>query len=174
MDVHGLLKDNLPAVGHLVDKMDRGARHLDAVAKGRLVDLEAVEALAAEGGDQRRMDVDDPVGPLFRKVRREDLQKSRQDNHVNLRALQRGGESGLKIRTRQRHRRDTGLFGPLQGVGAVAVGDHQGDFPVGDAPGGLGVQQSLEIGAAAGDQHGDLRLYHRTTFSADSTISPRT
>ena len=47
---------------------------------------------------------------------------------------------------------------PRQGVGLGVAGDDQHDLAGGQVPGLLGVQQGLEIGAAAGDQHGDLRL----------------
>ena len=65
--------------------------------------------------------------------------------------------------------------GPGQGVCGLIAGNHQHDLSVGDAPGLLGVQQRLQIGAAAGDKHGDAGFFqHSVTRSSLSTISPMT
>ena len=51
-DLNSLLQDDGAAVGDLVDEVDGGAGELDSSLEGRLMDPQAVEALAAEGGDQ--------------------------------------------------------------------------------------------------------------------------
>jgi hypothetical protein len=56
--INRLLKYNLSAVGYLVNEMNGGAGYLDSVGKSRLVNLESVKALAAEGGNKRGMNVD--------------------------------------------------------------------------------------------------------------------
>ena len=51
-DLYGLLQENWAAVGNLVDKMNRRAGHLHAPGKGCLMDMQAIEAFSAEGGNQ--------------------------------------------------------------------------------------------------------------------------
>ena len=66
---------------------------------------------------------------------------------------------------------DTGGGGPLQGVGGGGRGEDGGDGPVLDGSGPLRVDQSLEIGAAAGDEYGDP-LHTSTTPSSPLTTEP--
>ena len=65
--------------------------------------------------------------------------------------------------------------GPLQGKGVGVAGDDRHDLPVGQGSRRLGIEQRLQIGASAGDQHRDAGLVqHRTTRSSPGTISPIT
>ena len=57
MHEHRLLQDDRPAVADFGDEMHRGPRHLHPALQHRFVDMEPVVALAAEGGNQGRMDV---------------------------------------------------------------------------------------------------------------------
>ena len=57
----GLLQEDLSAVGNVVYIMHGGASVLDAPGQSGLMDLEPIEALAAEGGDQGGVDVEDAI-----------------------------------------------------------------------------------------------------------------
>ena len=67
---------------------------------------------------------------------------------------------------------DARLPGPLGSPNAGLVGDHQGDGAAFQLPPSLGINERLQIGAAAGGDHGDPGGQHRTTFSSPETISP--
>ena len=51
-DLHRPLEDDGAAVGLFIDEVDGSAGELHAVGQGGLVDVEAVVARAAEGGDE--------------------------------------------------------------------------------------------------------------------------
>ena len=70
-DIHGLLQDDFAAVGDFVYIMYRGAGDLDAVPQRRLVDLEAVKTLRRRRMGSGRVDVQNPIGPLSREIRRQ-------------------------------------------------------------------------------------------------------
>jgi hypothetical protein len=53
-ELHGSLQDHRPGVDAAVDEVDRDAEHLDAIGD-RLLDRRQ----PGEGGEQRRVDVDD-------------------------------------------------------------------------------------------------------------------
>ena len=61
-DIDCLLEDYLTAIGNLVDEVNRCAGDFDSVAQGFLVYSQTVESLAAEGGDQRGVDIENPLG----------------------------------------------------------------------------------------------------------------
>ena len=63
---------------------------------------------------------------------------------------------------------------PLQCVGTGVIGDDQSNLAVGDLAGSFRFQQSLQIGAAAGDQDCDSLFQSRITFSSFSTMEPMT
>ena len=65
-----LLQDDWPAIAVLADEVDGGAGDLHAVGQGGLVDVEPVEPLAAEGGDESGVDVQDGVGVGVDQLRR--------------------------------------------------------------------------------------------------------
>ena len=91
------------------------------------------------------MDIEDAPCPAAGKLPAEDAHKARQHDHVNGVRLQGGLNGGFKgLLTAQRlpgtdRGGDAGLFGPLQGVGAGAAGQHQRDFAAVDDPGSLGI-----------------------------------
>ncbi len=172
------MQQDASAVGDLVDQVHSGAGDLHPTGEGRLVDLEPVVALAAERGDQGRVDVDDPLRPLLDEVLGQDGQKARQEDEVRLVFPELFQQAGFKVRLAQLlpGHGEAGhavVFGPLQGVGPGGTGEHHHDLPVGDLPALLGLEQGLQIGAAAGDQDGNARLaQHSTTRSSPETISP--
>ena len=179
-NVHGLLQQDAAAVGDLVHQMHRGAGDLHALGQGRLMDLQAVHALAAEGGDEGGVHIEDALRPLADKALGQNGEEARQDDDVDLvfRQLQReGGLKGLLAHLLSGDG-DTGhamVGGPGQCVCRFVAGADQNDLPVGDAALLLGLQQGLQVGAAAGDQHGDIGFFqHKVTRSSLSTISPMT
>ena len=118
------------------------------------------------------------VRPLLHEVSGQNGQESGQDNDIHPVFREFFVQSGLK-----------GLLGhllfgngdaghamvgrPGQGVGVFVAGAHQHDLPVGDIAPLLGIQQSLQIGAAAGDEYGDACFFqHNVTRSSPETISP--
>ena len=62
------------------------------------------------------------------------------------------------------------LGGPFQRVDAGLGSHHQGDLSVGVLTPGLTVQQGLQVGAAAGDEH--CNVQHSSTPSP-SAMTPR-
>ena len=160
--------------------MDGGAGDLHAPLQRRLMDPQPIESLPAEGGDQGGVDVDDPVRPPPDEVRGQNGQEPGQNDQVHLilrqlsrqRRLEPGGAQLLPGHGKGG---DAPAPGPLQGKGVRIAGEDQHNLPVGEGPCRLGVEQRLQIGAAAGDQHGDAGLVqHSTTRSSPGTISPIT
>ena len=159
--------------------MHRRAGDLHAIAQRRLVDPQSVHPLSAKRRDQRGMHIQYPLRPPRGKRAAEDPQKARQHDHLDVVLLQQRLQALLKVRLFhtgwQRAGRHAGLFRPLQRVSPLLRGDHQRDLPMGQLPCLPGVQQRLQIGAAAGNQHGDPRsAQHSATFSSPGTISPIT
>ena len=109
---------------------------------------QAVEALAAEAGDQAGVDVQDAPGVAGGKIRRQNCHKARQDNQLDTV----GRKDFLQLRLKRRlgaafplcHQGgvDARLLRPLQGIGSGVVGHHQHDFAA-DQGLSLGVDQRL-------------------------------
>ena len=142
--------------------MHRSAGELDPRRQGRLVDLQAVKAGAAEGRDQGRMDVEDLIGVGFGDPFVQNHHKARQDDQVGLFLVQRV-QDGLGVAfpvgiglTLHHPVGNPGLLGPFQGKNAGLGGDDAGDFPAGDLPPLFRVDEGLQVGAAAGHQDHDI------------------
>ena len=65
---HRLLEEHPAVVVFVVHEVDRAARDRAAPLEHRPVDVHPVKALAAEGRQQRRMDVDHPAGEVRRNL----------------------------------------------------------------------------------------------------------
>ena len=117
--------------------MRRRARDLHAALQRFLVHAQAIIALAAEGGDQRRMDVDHAVFIRAQRLFAQNAQESGQHHHVDVV----GGQDVQQLlvvclRIRLHHLGQHGGFDarrlrPFQRIGALAVGNHQPDLAVG-------------------------------------------
>ena len=148
-NLHRLLQQDLSAVRDLIDKMHRGSRDLHALGQSGLVDLQTVHPLAAEGGDQRGMHIQDAGGPAGGKVRTEDGEEACQNDEVDLMRRQQVGQGRLKGRLTaaalggDRLGGNAGVGRPGQGVGSFIGGDHQRDLSVGQQSRRLRVQQCL-------------------------------
>ena len=138
------------------------------------MDPQSIEALSAEGGNQGGMDIQNRFSKCADKLRGQNSQKARQYRHINPVLGQQLLYLGLEARL-PAHGNRTGhprRLGAGNGPDAGPVGNDQTDLAAFQLSAGLGVQQGLEVGAAAGDQHGDGRLQHSVTFSPLWTISP--
>ena len=142
------------------------------------MDVEPIVALAPKGGQQGRVHVDDAVAEGLHKVVPGNGEEPGQHHQIHLALLQ-GVDEGLAVGVHvgvifpaQGDGLDAGLFRPLQGVGVRPAGDDHPQLAVFDLPGGLGVDELLQVGAPAGHQHADVQ--HRMTPSLPSTTSPRT
>ena len=129
--------------------MHRGSRDLHALGQSGLVDLQTVHPLAAEGGNQRGMHIQDAGGPAGGKVRTEDGEEACQNDEVDLMRRQQVGQGGLKGRLTaaalggDRLGGNAGVGRPGQGVGSFIRGDHQRNLSVGQQSRRLRVQQCL-------------------------------
>ena len=172
------MEDDLSPVGHLIHIVHRGPRDLDAVVQRRLVNPQAVIALAAEGGDQGGVDVDDALIPSCGEVRAEDAHKARQDDHLYPGLFQFPADGSFKrflgsaVLPAYRDGFYARLLRPLQGIGPGIAGENKDDFPVFQLSLRLGVQQGLKIGASAGHKHSNFRFQHICTLSSLSTMLP--
>ena len=160
--------------------MYRCSRNLHAVIQGSPVDTQSVEALAAEGRDQGRMNVDDPFRIRFCKAFRQNGQKARQHDQIHPVFPEQRHEPVLKrflaaaVLFGHGHAGNPGCRRPFQRVDPGLVGDHKNDLPALQRAAPLGIDQCLQIRTAAGDKHRDSGLHSRITFSSFRMISPIT
>ena len=174
----GLLSDDLAAVRDLIDKVDCGPGDAHAPLQGGFMHFQAVEPLTAEGGDQGRMNVQDPFVPSAGELRGENGQEPGQHNQPDPVFRKRFFQRllpALPVRESlffQGQVRDAGLLGPHQGIGGRLGREHQGNVRIRDFPAGGGVQDGLQIGAAAGNQHGCGNLIHTHLTRSGSCPSP--
>ena len=126
------------------------------------------------------MDIDDAVRPLLHKIGGQDGQEAGQDDDIHPVFRQFFVESRLKgllghLLLRDGDAGHAMVGGPGQSIRGLVAGADQHDLPVGDGAGFLCFQQSLQIGAAAGDKHGDAGFFqHSVTRSSPETTSPIT
>ena len=69
---------------------------------------------------------------------------------------------------------DSGVFRPLQGIGSGRIGNHQGNGAAVEGSCLLGIYQRLQIGSAAGNQHGNPGAHFKITFSSPWAMVPIT
>ena len=159
--------------------MHRCAGDFHTVIQSGLVYPQSVEALAAEAGDQTGMDIEDPLGVGGGEILRKDGHKTGQNDHfdavVGQHFLQLFFKSRLGAAFLFQHRfgGDAGLLCPFQGIGTGGIGYHQSDL-TGMQHTSLGIDQCLQVGAAAGDQNRDFGFHSRITFSSFSMMEPMT
>ena len=79
--------------------MHRRARDLHAAFKCRFVHMESIEAVAAEGRNQARMDVEDAMVIRADDVLRQNRQEARQHNDIN-RVFTQQGQQTLAVISR--------------------------------------------------------------------------
>ena len=156
------MQDDGAGVTLLRDKVDGGTRDLYPVFQSLLVDMEAIAAHSAEGGDEGGVDIDDGVGVGLEQLLREDGHKAGHDHQIGpYRLPQQAGQGGSvaaavgEVPPGEHIAGDAGVLGTLQGEGVRSGGDDGGDPAIHQLSPPLGVDQGLQIGPAAGDQDGD-------------------
>jgi len=160
---HRALQDDRPVIVLLVHEVHGRAAHAHAGGEHRLVDAVAVEALAAEGRDQRGMDVDRAAREAARLERREEAEARHQVHRLARELRVQGVVEGAQVRellARHRQRADAPPPGAREAARAALRGEDQHDLrgqrAVVDA-----LAEVLEARALAGEQHRDAqRLAH--------------
>ena len=158
--------------------MHRGACHFHASLQHLLMHLQAVIPHAAEGGDQGRMDIHDPIGKFRHHLRRDPHQESRQHHQIRRQPTDLCGESlveGLPVRIAfggDDDSRNAAGCRPLQRFCPGIVADDGNDLPVGDPALLHGIQDCLEIRAPSGHAHYDLQ--HMSTPFSPALQEPTT
>ena len=118
------------------------------------------------------MDVQDRVGVGRHDLPGEDVEEAGQHHQIHLEGLELvndGPGHGSVVREGLPGEDEAGdprLRRPLQGVGPLLGGEDRHDLAAPQLSGLLGVDQGLEVGAAAGDQHGDALAAHTSSTPA--------
>mmetsp|Transcript_30321 Transcript_30321/g.90476 ORF Transcript_30321/g.90476 Transcript_30321/m.90476 type:complete len:759 (+) Transcript_30321:306-2582(+) len=152
------LHDRGAGVNLRLDVVDGAARLLGARGEDRLVHLQ-VHA-AGEGRQERRVDVDAPLGPPLAKLRREDAHVSDQQHRLHAGSLECGGHRRVvRLAGPALHghvqRADPVLPRPLEDRRVLLVRDDERDARALQRSRGEGAQHGLEGGAAGGAEDGD-------------------
>ena len=144
--------------------MHRCTRHLYAIRQCRLVHMQPIEALTAEGRNQRGMHIYDTLRVCSCKVFAEDGHKACQNNHINA-IFRKNRLHGFLIRklcfkffALYHNRRDIVFCRSCQCISLIIACQHQCDFAAGDFPSFCRINQCLQICAAAGNEYGNLCL----------------
>ena len=153
------LKDDRAGIDPVVNEVDGDAEHLDAVVD-RLLD----GGEPGKRGQQRRVDVDDPLGEARDEVGAEQLHVAGEhdeldsplDEPVGDRAVTRRPSAVPIVGDREHPRRDARRRGSRQGIGVRLVGGNRDDRdPV--PPVDL-VEQRLEVRARPGREDADVHV----------------
>src|SRR3954470_4056508 len=160
-NVERLLRDDRPQVHVLVDEVDGHAHHRDAILDRLLGGPEA-----GEGGQQRRVDVDDPPREAADEGRAEDLHEAREHDQLDPALLEPVRERAVALRAvgvvarGEDGRRNARGSSALQPAGLRAIGDDCHDLdPVAPM---RRVEDRLEVRALARDHHRDPHVTGRT------------
>ncbi len=145
------LRDDRAAVELFVDVVDRRPRLGGAAPQHRFVHAAPVHPGAAERGQQSRVDINRPLAKAPDDGRGEELQVSGEDDEVGV--VQRSEELvGIRWVV-QDGGPDPGPPRPVQCGGGGAIGNDVRDAGRGGGP--EGVEQGLQVRAAARDEDGD-------------------
>src|SRR5438552_4061640 len=131
----------------VIREMDRAAAKLHPVSQGRFVNAMPIEALPAEGGDQRRMNVQDAAQEIVRDV--DELKEASQADQLHAGTTAEIEKASAEFFARSKvpcldhRRRHTHLLGTRQPVRVHTVGDNQHDLRL-QATIGETVEQVLE------------------------------
>ena len=147
------MQDDGAAIGAFVDEVDGAAADFDAVGE----DV-AVGVGAGEARQEGRVDVHDAASVVAHEVRGQDAHEAGEDDEGDACFVE-GFDEGLferlaavELLAVDADGFDAGFFGAREGVGVGLVGQDKGYcriyFTAAD-----GVDDGLEVGAAAGAQH---------------------
>ena len=150
---------------------------LTPIVQSRFMDMQSIEPIPAEGRDQGRVHVDNPAGHTgAMTVLAQNGQEARQNDDVRPDAPAAAAKMRLVISPRLWHilfRARLPMpecragFARVQGIGPAGWSRSPArSLPLGSLPGFLGVDQRLQVGAAAGDQYRDIfSIYSISLFS---------
>ena len=93
LDFDSLLEDDGTRIAFGDDDVNRCARELDALCESGFVNVEAVESLSAEGGNERGMNVEDLVRESLIDLLVKDGHKARENDEIDVCRSQGIGES---------------------------------------------------------------------------------
>ena len=160
--------------------MHRGPGDLYAPGQGGFVNVEAIVALAPEGGKQGGVHVQDAAGIVPHEILGQDAHEPRQNDELHAVFFQQPQDFLLKgflgaALPLGHMAGNVRVFRPFQGVGVGAGCNNGHELHMGQPARRFRIDQGLQIGAAAGHQHGGARRTHAiTTPSSPLTISPST
>ena len=157
---HRLLQDHGPVVVLLVDEVDGDAGPVHAVLDHGAMDVHAIHAFPAEGGEESRVDIRHAAPVCLNHVGRDFLHVACESNERGVVGVQRV-QKGTAKRSRGLEggrRDDLGwhpmTVGPLQGAGVGGVAHAAHDLGWEVARVDL-VQEGLEVGSAPGGKDGE-------------------
>ena len=148
-----------------VDEMDGAAGEFDAVFERLALRFEA-----GEGGEERRVNVEDAIGEARDEKRGEEAHVAGEADEIDLVLVEDGDDLAVVGFAFEAFAWD-GDSGDIAGFGAVkagsvfAVADDDGDFGVGDASRGEAVRKGFEVGAATAKQHPYALGHKRKTLA---------
>ena len=178
-DIDGLLGDDPPAVGDFIDEVHRRARDLHTVVERRAVDAKPIEPRAAKRRDQRRMDVQDPLRILCDE-RRGQMVINPASTIRSISWARRTPSSSHSTPPASARRAGRPPPPPLRGGARSSanasglLGHDQRDLRRGHLPTRRGVENGLQVGAAAGHEHRNPRGHTTSTRPSPATTEPMT
>lgn len=150
-DRDGSLRDDGTPVELLVHEVDCGPRLGGSASEHRFMHATPVHPRSAERGEQSRVDINRPLAKARDHACGEELQVTGEDEEVGV--GQRSEELVGVRRVAQHRGPDAGAPGPVQCASVGAIGHDVRDAGRGLGP--EGVEQSLQIRAAARNEDGD-------------------
>src|SRR5438094_4393881 len=116
------------------------------------------------------MNMQDAIGEFRDEVRREQAHIARETNQIHLVLVEHRSDLAIvnfafKAFRRNHARANTPSLGALDSRGTLAITDNNGKFCVGDAARRHRFRQSLEVRAAAAQQHANALPHKRETLA---------
>src|SRR5579883_186404 len=176
------------------DVVDGAARRWDVGLQGLAHGMEAakdgdgravaggVDFAGAAIGQESGMQVDDTPGKLGQEGRAEYAHPAREYDEVDLEEAQESSELRFALRHFRRFGRRGSVPGQVDGRQFVAQGalqagrvgfvtDDEGDFDVGKLAAFDGVDEGLQVAAAAGDENAEAERLHSLRTSSSAEVS---
>ena len=169
-DRHRCLDDDRPAVDLGSHEVNRAAGDAHAGLDGPRMGVEPLER-----GQQRGVDVDQPIAPAAHKFRREDAHEAGEADQLDTARFQRFAQRLLEgsagaIRPVIDHALgQAGLCGPREPEGIGPVGKHQRNLALGIGRGAI-VDEGLKIGPATRDQDAHSQPRHIVPYPPAAAV----
>ncbi len=156
---YGKLGHDRSPVVFLIDDMDRHPGDPYPALQHRFMHPHPVHPLAAERGKERRVDIHDPAAPLPDRSLRDQFQVPGQDDQVRPGLIQQQVEPVVEvIAPGNPFRPHTNPAAPLESAGVLPVTGNQNGLRV-KCSRPDGIQNRLEISAAARSEHRELQSH---------------